>query len=597
MAERARPGAGAGSKRAPGREGSRSATMPSDFYQSPPSLTNQYVADRVLRSYLARVLPDAIRREIEPDLVRFGDRVAGEILLLGEAAEAAPPRHVPYDPWGRRIDRIETSEAWRSLARLSAEEGLVAIGYERAHGAWSRIDQFARLYLFSPSSATYSCPLAMSDGAARCLELYGGNDPRSREAYRHLTARDPAHAWTSGQWMTERTGGSDVSGTATIARRDGDGFRLYGTKWFTSAITSELAMALARIEGTTDPGTRGLSLFCLELRDAEGALRGIRIHRLKDKLGTRALPTAELSLEGTPAWLVGGEGDGIRKIATLLTITRIYNACAAVAGMRRALALARDYAARRMAFGLSLAEHALHREVLADLAVEVEGAFHLVFRVVELLGRSECGEASDREAALLRLLTPVAKLYTAKQAIAVASEALEAFGGAGYIEDTGFPRLLRDAQVLSIWEGTTNVLSLDLLRAIDTGADLGALVADLEAQLARVSLPELMPAVVRVRNAARCLEPWLAQRAELGDEVRHASARAFAYSVARIYAGALLLVHASWSAAREGDRRAAIAAQRWCARELLADGPGAADRLADARALALETPAPTVPAG
>lgn len=539
-----------------------------DFYQSPPRLGNQYLDDRVLRSYLRRVLPAAMHAEVEPELIRLGERVAGEILALGEAAEGAPPRHVPYDPWGRRVDRIETSEAWRALERISAEEGLVAIGYERAHGAWSRVDQFARLYLFSPSSATYSCPLAMGDGAARCLELYGEGE-RMQAAFRHLTTRDPDRFWTSGQWMTERTGGSDVSGTSTVARCEGEGdtYRLYGTKWFTSATTSQMAMTLARTEGAP-AGSRGLSLFYLELRDEEGALRGIRIHRLKDKLGTRALPTAELSLEGTPAWLVGGEGRGVRTIASLFTITRIYNACAAVAGMRRAIALARDYAARRVAFGKPLAAHPLHAETLAEMQVELEGAFHLVFRVVELLGKSECGEASEREAMLLRLLTPVAKLYTGKQAIAVASEALEAFGGAGYIEDTGLPRLLRDAQVLSIWEGTTNVLSLDLLRALGAGVELRALTADIADRLAGVSLPELAPSVARVREAAERLDRYAERTTGRSVEDREAGARPFAYAVARTYAGALLLEHAAWSAAHEGDRRPAIAAVRWCAREL-----------------------------
>jgi alkylation response protein AidB-like acyl-CoA dehydrogenase len=486
-----------------------------------------------------------------------------------------------------RVDRIETCDAWRALDRISAEEGLVAIGYEREHEALSRVDQFARLYLFSPSSATYSCPLAMSDGAARCLELYANDDDRLRAAYRHLTSRDPEQFWTSGQWMTERTGGSDVSGTSTVARRGGDGYRLHGTKWFTSATTSQMAMTLARIEGAP-AGSRGLSLFYVELRDAAGALRHIRVHRLKDKLGTRALPTAELSLEGTPAWLVGGEGDGVRKIASLFNITRIYNAVAAVAGMRRAIALARDYAGRRVAFGKPLSEHALHLETLAAMQVEFEGAFHLVFHLAELLGRSECGEASESERALLRLLTPVAKLYTAKQAVAVASEMLEAFGGAGYIEDTALPRLLRDAQVLSIWEGTTNVLSLDVLRALESGVEIGVMRAEIEARLSRVELPELRPAVARVRESAAEIERFVGRVGTGDDDARRAGARALAYSIARTYAAALLLDHASWSLAHERDRRPVAAAARWCALDLAPLVSMDAAQLDASRALALD---------
>lgn len=568
-----------------------------DFYQTPPSLGNQYDGDRVLRSWLRRVLPRETFAEVEPELRRLGARAAGDILSLGESAEAEPPRHVPYDPWGRRVDHIVTSTAWQELDRISAEEGLVAIGYERAHGALSRIDQFARLYLFSPSSATYSCPLAMSDGAARCLELYGSGE-RMRAAFEHLTARDPSRFWTSGQWMTERTGGSDVSGTSTVARREGDHFRLYGTKWFTSATTSQMAMTLARIEGAP-AGSRGLSLFYLELRDDDGSLRDIRVNRLKDKLGTRALPTAELTLEGTPAWLVGEEGRGVRTIATLFNITRIYNACASVAGMRRAIALARDYAAKRVAFGRPLTEHALHLETLAGMQVEMEGAFHLVFRAVELLGRAECGEASEGELALLRLLTPVVKLYTAKQATAVASEALESFGGAGYIEDTGLPRLLRDAQVLSIWEGTTNVLSLDVLRAIDGGGAIEALCGDIEARLASVTRGDLALAAGRVRAAAATLvrhasspdangASYAEGTATVDASGREAGARALAYSIARVHAAALLLDHASWSAEHEQDERAVLAALRWCSRELTPLVDADSEHRAGSKALALD---------
>ncbi|HEX5582008.1 MAG TPA: acyl-CoA dehydrogenase family protein, partial [Gemmatimonadaceae bacterium] len=384
--------------------------MSDDFHQDAPRLGNQYEDDALLRSFLRWRLPADVHAGVEPALRRLGARAATDLLVLADAAEAEPPRHVPYDPWGRRVDRIVVSDAWRALDRASAEEGIVAAAYERAHGAWSRIDQMARLYLFHPSSATYSCPLAMTDGAARFLELNG--DERTGDAFARLTSRDPERFWTSGQWMTERTGGSDVSRTATVARRTADPrtFTLHGAKWFTSATTSQLAFALARVEGAPEGG-RGLSVFMIELRDVDGALRGIRVDRLKEKLGTRPLPTAELTLDGTPGLLGGGEGDGVRKIAALFNVTRAYNAVCAVAGMRRAIALARDYATRRHAFGRVLAEHPLHRETLDDLDARFHAAFHLAFQVAELMGREECGEASEGEQGMLRLLTPVAKLY------------------------------------------------------------------------------------------------------------------------------------------------------------------------------------------
>jgi putative acyl-CoA dehydrogenase len=176
--------------------------------------------------------------------------------------------------------------------------------------------------------------------------------------------------------------------------------------------------------------------------------------------------------------------------------------------------------------------------------------------------------ASADELALLRLLTPVAKLYTAKQAVAVASEALEAFGGAGYVEDTGLPCLLRDAQVLAIWEGTTNVLSLDVLRAAAKGDVLAPLAASVSRRLDALTLPELAPSAERVRAAVERLLAYADRGASQGSDYQQAGARALAYGLARTYAGALLLEHAEWSARHEGDRRSATAAERWCAQEL-----------------------------
>jgi putative acyl-CoA dehydrogenase len=533
-----------------------------EFFQDPPRLGNQYDDDALLRAYLRWRLPPKMLAEIEPDLRRLGNRAATDILALGESAEASPPRHVPYDAWGRRVDRIETGDAWRELDHISATEGIVATAYERRHGAHSRIDQFARLYLFAPSSALYSCPLAMTDGAARFLEVHG--DESTRSVLAHLTSRDPNEFWTSGQWMTERTGGSDVGTTSTVARcEEGDTYRLYGSKWFTSATTSQVAMTLGRIEGTP-AGSHGLSVFLINLRDNDGRLRNIRIERLKDKLGTRALPTAELVLEGTPAQLVGGAGDGVRKIATLFNVTRVYNAVAAVAGMRRAVALASDYARRRRAFGKLLIEHPLHVETLADMHLVLRAAFLLSFRVVELLGKEECGDATESEIRLLRFLIPVAKLYTAKRAIAVASEALEAFGGAGYLEDTGLPRLLRDAQVLSIWEGTTNILSLDALRAVERSDALTEWASDIRRRLSAVKASALSSCTEQTLRAVHRIEEYAARAASAGSEFQQAGARGFAFAVARTEVAALFVEHANI----EADHAAMISARRWCAREL-----------------------------
>jgi len=537
-----------------------------EFYQNPPLLGNQYDDDRILKSYLSYKLPLDVFNEIHPDLQQMGERTITDIYQLGLAAEAQPPTHIPYDAWGRRIDKIEVSHAWKSLDKISAEEKMIAIGYERKHGEYSRIYQFAKLYLFHPSSAIYTCPLAMTDGAARTIEMYG-NEYLKQNVLPRLISSEPDLFWTSGQWMTEKTGGSDVSGTSTIAKPDGNNFKLYGDKWFTSATTSQMAMTLARIEGAPS-GSKGLSLFYLATRNEQGNLNGIRINRLKDKLGTKALPTAEVTLDGAMAMLVGKHGDGVKKISTLFNITRIYNACCAVGYMRRAIALARDYASKRHAFGHYLSEHVLHVETLSDLQIEFEAAFHVVFHTIELLGKVECHRATSSDNAILRLLTSLVKLYTAKQAIVVVSEAIEAFGGAGYIEDTHLPKLLRDTQVLSIWEGTTNILCLDVLRAIQKENVAEPFIESIKNRIDRLHLNDLQESIVIVRRAYEVLKQYLKQLELLNEQEQQVMARRLAYSLIQTYIASLLLEFAEDSFEKHNDPLPLITAKRWSTKNL-----------------------------
>lgn len=534
------------------------------FLQDAPTLGNQYDEDRALRSLLARILPPDVLRDVEPSLREMG-RISAELYPAQLADRFSEPRLVQWSPWGERIDAIEPTPLWREAERIAAEHGVVATAYERAHGRFSRIHQFALAYLFTPSTDIYSCPLAMTDGAARTL-LASGNRELVERAVPRLTSRDPARFWTSGQWMTETTGGSDVGRSETVARRDAEGaWRLYGRKWFTSAAASQMALTLARPEGS-GPGGKGLALFYVETRDAEGRLRGIRVDRLKDKLGTRKLPTAELTLDGTPAVPVAGLENGVRGIAPMLNVTRTWNAVSAAALMRRGVALARDYARRRVAFGAPLARQPLHVDTLAGLQAELEGALHLTFRAVELLGAAEAGEATEDEARLLRVLTPLAKLTTARQSVAVASEVVEAFGGAGYVEDTGIPVLLRDSQVLSIWEGTTNVLSLDVLRALEGEGVLDALLDEVERCAAAVRTLELRGPLEQARDAVDRAVAW---HVDTGSDERKAlreyGARRFALTLGRALELALLCRHAQWSLDREDDGRVAAAALRLAA--------------------------------
>src|SRR5437762_659971 len=462
---------------------------------------NIWRADAALRALLGSWLRPETLAWAEPELMDMGRAAVNELQAWGDACERQPALLQQIDGWGNRVDEVLYPPAWRELAAAAARAGLVASPYEgetlaRA-GAEARLVQAALSYLFAPSTATYLCPVAMTDGAARVLaDCEGG--PAAKDALRHLISRDPAMAWTSGQWMTERQGGSDVGLNAVVAKRDGDQWRLFGQKFFCSNIGCEVALALARPEHAP-AGTGGLAIFLVPRDRPDGRRNSYRIDRLKDKLGTRAMATGEVTLDGAYAELVGEAERGFAQMTAMLNITRLHNAITAAATMRRAWMLASAYATQREAFGRKLDQHPLHQETLRDMAAQADGALHLTMRMAQLLGRIESNEATGGEAALFRLGIALTKLYTAKQAVAVVSEALECFGGQGYMEDTGLPRLLRDAQVLPIWEGTTNVLALDGLRVLRRAETLDCLAAELE----RLDAPERRPALDAAHRAVR----------------------------------------------------------------------------------------------
>jgi acyl-CoA dehydrogenase len=551
-----------------------------------------YASDHALRATLERLLGAQGRAVAEPQLSALAADAAGRLREAHLDAEAHPPELVQFDGWGRRVDRVHTATGWETLRRAAAEYGLVALPYEKESqatwGAGARVVQHALLHLYGPESATFTCPVAMADGAAALLSR-PDTDADVRAAWLpRLTARDPAQATCSGQWMTETTGGSDISSTGTTARQGEDGhWRLTGEKWFCSAVDSQLAIALARPEGAAE-GSRGLACFLVPRYAVDSPLApggsdpgdtapGLRIHRLKDKLGTRAVPSAEVGLDGAYAIPVSDPSrPGLSKMMTLVQVTRLHNAAAAAAGMRRGLVQARQHAETRQAFGAPLWRQPLHRETLSWLAVDAEAAFALTALCFSRLGRVEADLDADA-AALLRIGATLAKAGTGKLAVAAASEYLECIGGNGYIEDTGFPRLLRDAQVLPIWEGTTNVLSLDVLRALvrDTAA--------LPAYLGYVDQA--------VESAASSGERWLtgvaedlsAIRAELAEEAgelavadtagtdrAQARARSLTLRMANTLAAAALIEQAVFEAGT-GNARAALVATLFTRRRLLGD--------------------------
>lgn len=572
----------------------------SSFFQSGPRLGNLFEEDLFLQSVLERLAgsPEVLS-QARAELDRLGDRGVYDMLPKAKQLdlEQNQPKLNQYDAWGRRVDDIVTHPSWQYMHTVAAEEGVISDGYNTQRwGRDARLVQYCKLYLYAPVSGLYSCPLAMTDGAARFLINLQSEDAAGngevKELVDRLLSNDPARFITSGQWMTERAGGSDVGqGTETIARLQPDGtYKLFGYKWFTSATDAHIALALARIEdgeGRVELGSNGLSCFLVKLRDGEtGALNSIRVHRMKDKFGTKQLPTAEMELLGTTATLVSPAGRGIPAItAGMVNITRLHNAISACAAMRLITALGRDYSHRRMVFGSLLADNELHLKTLAQMEINTRASLALTLDAVSMLGRVETAAAAagsgsellggpsvagtvltlHQASLLVRLLTPLAKMFTGKLAVATVSEGLELFGGQGYMESSGLPRIYRDAQVLPIWEGTTNVLAHDVLRVL-TKSKFEALEVFSSLVGARCraagNSPQLQPATAALTGGLAELKRFLQDLTGL-----EPNAREFALSLSRIAAGSCLVEHAVFVQGGGGvDARVAV---RWCCNQPL----------------------------
>ena len=503
----------------------------SEYYQDPPRLGNQYLEDIALQQYLLHFMGPVLA-SYEGDLTRFGERIVRDLLVHHRLCEKFPPVFEEYSAWGEKLDKIHTHSSWSYMHSVSSEERLVKLGYSDL--PFNRLYQFAKLYLFSPSSGLYLCPLAMTDGAAYLIRHILSKDPETQAVLQSILEEDPAKFWTCGQWMTEKKGGSDVNdGTETTAIHvEGDKYALHGYKWFTSATTADAAFTLARVQGK-------ISLFLVKVQEN---LQRIKIVRLKEKMGTKQLPTAEMRLEGCIGKLVAPIGQGIRYISNLMNITRLYNSIGAVSAMRRATAIARDYAFRRTAFGKVIAEHPLHQATLSLMELKTRGCLLFVLYAGMLLEKVEKGVSHKWEEETLRILTPIVKLYTGKMSPEVVKEGMECIGGVGYMENSGIPNLLRDSEVYSIWEGTTNILSLDVIRVIAKTKDfqLGFLVQAVKSLCSDEGLVE------RIRNVIRYVPVGKLQRK-------------VAFEIGHVFIAALF----AWNSGKAGTEESREIARYW----------------------------------
>lgn len=452
----------------------------------------------------------------EPWLRELGALAGGELGALGREANAHPPVLRQYDARGERIDEVVYHPAYWELCRIGFERfQLAAMSHRPALGWLSPVPhavKYALSYVFAQAEFGVLCPISMTDSAARVLRLFGG--PELASPYLEgLTAVRLEDQLTGAMFVTERQGGSDVGATATEARPDGSHWRLSGQKWFASNVDAGVVLTLARLPDGP-PGTRGLGLFLVPRRCPDGTRNRYRIDRLKDKLGTRSMATGEVTLEGAFALPVGDLAHGFRQMAEMINVSRLSNAMRSAGLMQRALLEAAWHARHRRAFGRRLLDQPLLRRALLSLVLHAEASLALVLEAAAVLDATDAG--SPEAARRLRALTPLAKYTICKRARSVTAEAMEVRGGNGYVEDWIDPRLLRDAHLGSIWEGSSNLVALDVGRAMRRDGAVDVLLQDLEARLGRLSdrevlrvaevlTPELQAAVVR---SARIADAW-----------------------------------------------------------------------------------------
>ncbi|WP_110112338.1 acyl-CoA dehydrogenase family protein [Bacillus sp. CGMCC 1.16541] len=430
-----------------------------------------FVSDPNLRRILKKHLDNDMFQYAEKQLQDFWHLCQNE---FDERAihtdREGQPKLIKYDAYGNDCSYVWLNEGYKQTIQQTYGAGIVGYVHKRIPELDCRgnyIYSYAQGYLLSQVEPGFYCPVTLTMATAYLLEHYA--DEALKEKYLpHVLSTGEVELYEGATFLTERQGGSDVGANETKAIKEGDRYKLYGEKYFASnAGACGVATVLARIEGA-ERGTKGLSLFLVPWKKEDGTLNHLSIRRLKDKLGVRAVPSAEVVLEGATAYLIGDASKGFYYMMEALNLSRVCNAIASVGIMKRAYDEARSYANKRNAFGKKLTDYPMIQETLVELAVKQEVQVSACFELISLFDRvmTRPDESSKEDKALNRLLIALLKMRTAEDAIHFSHEAIEMHGGNGYIEDFVTPRLLRDAQVLTVWEGTANTLGLEVLRLL-----------------------------------------------------------------------------------------------------------------------------------
>lgn len=530
---------------------------------------NFFDVDRNLEFVCSTVMDPETLERARTHLVAMGELAGGELDALASLADRNPPTLRNYDATGERIDAVDHHPAFVEMERHAFSRfGLAAMSHRPGVLGWPtavpHVVKYALSYLFAQSEFGLLCPVSMSDSAARMLRYYGSDDLKSRYPARLITT-DFDSLWQATQWMTEKTGGSDVGSSTTLARCDEHGvWRLWGDKWFCSNAKADMALTLARPEGAP-AGTRGLAMFLVPRVLPDGTRNSLHLLRLKDKLGSRSMASAEVRYEGAVAYLVGDANRGFRQMMEMVNVSRLSNAMRAAGIMRRCLLESTVHARARNAFGQPLSALPLLRANLLEMLVDVEAAASVVLNAAAVIDQWDAGTSSARR--LFRVLTPLAKYWITLRARAVTGEAMTIRGGNGYIEEWVNPRLLRDSHLGSIWEGASNIVALDVQRALTRDDGEAAIAELLATKLGSITDTDIQPLANEVVARWDELRGAIAALPAANPADRELQARTQAEAAYHVVAAGLLVAEAQTLLHRAGDQRKRIVArcyiQRW----------------------------------
>ncbi len=537
---------------------------------------NWYDADPNLRQLVERLAAPEDRAFSEKWLRRMGGVVGGPIAARAEVTDKNPPRLEKYDHWGNEVNEIVHHQGVLDTKRDLWENGFIGLRWseevERTRGGHlPAVVSTGFSYFLSQAETGMLCAIGMTSSAASIIERHAPKELRER-FLPHLTTMNYDEAWDGGMFLTEITGGSDLASSDCGAVKTADGWRINGSKWFCSNLDAEAILALARPEGA-HPGLQGLALFLIPKRRQDGTRNGMHIRRLKDKLGTKAVPTGEVDFIDAEAYLMGGErmdddsgardGQGVKRMMEMVQSSRFGVSLMGLGIMRRSFLEAAIYAHHREAFGRPIAQYPLVRETLVNMATEVEAGCAIAFEAAEAGARRD-----DESKRLYRILVPLAKFRNTRRGIELASQAVEIHGGNGYIENWPVARQLRDAQCHTIWEGAENIICLDVLRAIAKEHADEALFGRIEHALGGAEHPTLTSTVTEVGRALDEVKEAAAYLEHAPQDVRLLHARRITDYMADVAQAALLVEEADWELAHKNSARKAIVARHFASMHL-----------------------------